>query len=88
MKAKVRQDIGAIASLAGATVVKQLPKTRSGKARTQGKAMHIHMDVVYLYIYISTCIYIYMYVYIDRCIHIYVNIYTHINIYIYICMSR
>ena len=32
MKDKVRHDIGAIASLAGATVVEQLPKTRSGKA--------------------------------------------------------
>jgi acyl-coenzyme A synthetase/AMP-(fatty) acid ligase len=32
VKDKVRHDIGAIASLAGATVVEQLPKTRSGKA--------------------------------------------------------
>eukprot|EP00913_Durusdinium_trenchii_P024017 g22555.t1 len=31
VKEKVRHDIGAIASLAGATVVEQLPKTRSGK---------------------------------------------------------
>lgn len=31
VKDKVRHDIGAIASLAGATVVEQLPKTRSGK---------------------------------------------------------
>lgn len=31
VKAKVRHDIGAIASLSGATVVEQLPKTRSGK---------------------------------------------------------
>ena len=34
VKEKVRHDIGAIASLAGATVVEQLPKTRSGKVRT------------------------------------------------------
>ena len=33
VKAKVRHDIGAIASLSGATVVEQLPKTRSGKVR-------------------------------------------------------
>eukprot|EP00438_Fugacium_kawagutii_P026676 Skav231883 [mRNA] locus=scaffold54:327470:330326:- [translate_table: standard] len=33
VKEKVRHDIGAIASLAGAAVVEQLPKTRSGKAR-------------------------------------------------------
>ena len=32
VKDKVRHDIGAIASLSGATVVEQLPKTRSGKA--------------------------------------------------------
>ena len=31
VKDKVRHDIGAIASLSGATVVEQLPKTRSGK---------------------------------------------------------
>ena len=53
-------------------------------AASNGRALYIFTNIIYIYIYTYIYIHIYIYTYIYVYIYIYIYIYTYIHIYIYI----